>query len=52
MVQIINEKSKEIVYTLRIKGKYTIRVGEQDPDNMNKFKGVQISESATLKVVF
>ena len=51
VVQIIDEATGEIVYTLRIKGtsfrprvfkpgKYTVRVGDQDKNNMKTFKGV------------
>ncbi|MDP6118080.1 MAG: twin-arginine translocation pathway signal protein, partial [Planctomycetota bacterium] len=56
VIQIINEADGEIVYTLRIKGasfrpkvfkagKYTVKVGDQDNNNMKTFKGVSSHES-------
>lgn len=56
VLQVIEESSNEIVYTLRIngtqyrpkvfkQGAYTIRVGDQDADNMKTLSGIQsISE--------
>ncbi|WP_373515034.1 alkaline phosphatase D family protein [Persicitalea sp.] len=52
VVQIINETTKTVEYTLRIKGdrftppvfekaKYTVRVGEPDIDKWQEFKGVR-----------
>jgi len=65
-VQIVDEVSNEIVYTLRIKGrsfrpkvfksgKYTIKVGEPDTEEMRIFKNVESltpENRKTLKVSF
>jgi alkaline phosphatase D len=56
VIQVINEMTKSVEYTLRIKGqkfrppvfekgKYTVRVGEPDLDRWQEFKGVK-SKSA------
>ncbi|GHB52529.1 alkaline phosphatase D family protein [Persicitalea jodogahamensis] len=56
VVQVINETTNEIEYTLRIKGqqfrppvfqkgKYTVRVGEPDRDVWQEFKGVRTGRS-------
>ena len=66
VVQIIEEKTGEVVYTLRIQGNtfrpkvfaqgnYTVRVGDQDSDEMQTLTGIQagsLSDNATLDVVF
>lgn len=57
VVQVINESTKEIVYTVRIlgnqfqpkvfkDGKYTIKIGEQ-PDNMKTLSGIDAQEDET-----
>jgi len=57
VVQVINESTKEIVYTVRIQGnqfqpkvfkdgKYTIKIGEQ-PDNMKTLSGIDAQEGET-----
>ncbi|MBU1821553.1 MAG: alkaline phosphatase D family protein, partial [Bacteroidetes bacterium] len=56
VVQVINEASGEIEYTLRIrgkqfappvfeKGKYTLRVGEPDRDNWKSYQGLTPDDS-------
>lgn len=61
VVQVVNEKTGEIVYTLRIKGrefrpfvfehgKYTVRVGELGTRRVRVLKGIGISREKTLKV--
>ena len=52
VVLIYNEANEELVYGIRIngtsfkpkvfeKGKYTLRIGDQDSDNMQEFKSVE-----------
>ena len=66
IVQVIDESNDEIVYTLRIngtsyrpkvfkKGKYTVKVGEQDTGNMKILSSVQSlarGNSKSIKVKF
>jgi len=66
VVQIIDQASNEIVYTLRVKGRsfkprvfksgqYTIRIGEPDTEEMKTFKDVESlppEKDQTLKVSF
>ena len=66
VVQVIDEASKEIIYTLRIsgtefspkvfaKGKYTLNVGEQNSANWKTFKGVETTakkDAKKMKVEF
>ena len=62
VVQVVNETTNEIEYTLRIKGKqfrppvfqkgkYTVRVGEPDREVWKEFKGVRSGQKGkTLRV--
>lgn len=63
VVQVVDEASQEIVYTIRIQGTsfqpkvfrtgtYTVHVGNQDADQMQTFNGVSTASSGTLPVVF
>ena len=66
VVLIYNESNNELVYAIRINGtslkpkvfengKYTVKIGEQDTDNMQEFKGVEansLETDETLEVVF
>ncbi len=64
VVQVINDKTKEVVYTLRIRGTqfrpkvfqkdatYTIRVGEQGTNQMRMMRGVRPANEKVLKVTF
>lgn len=64
VVQVIDRQNKEIVYTLRIKGKsfrpgvfkpgvYTVKVGQPGTEKMNVFKNVTASQNnGKLEVVF
>ena len=63
VVQIINEKTDQVVYTRRIKGNsfcpkvfakgsYTIKVGNPDTNKWKTFKGIRSSLDTTLKVNF
>ena len=66
VVQIVDEESSEIVYTVRINGtefrpkvfkraRYTITVGEPGTTNLKTFEGVQslnLDESETLDIAF
>jgi len=62
VVQVIDEENKEIIYTLRIKGKsfrpkvfkagtYTIKVGEPETAKMKTLKGVQSIDFETSQEV-
>ncbi len=57
VVQVINETTNEIEYTLRLKGtsfrppifekgKYTVRVGEPDRETWKEFKGVRTGKNS------
>ncbi len=61
VIQVIDEMSKVIEYTLRIKGnefrppvfakgKYTVRVGEPDQNRWREFKGLKPGSEKTIKV--
>jgi hypothetical protein len=63
VLQVIDESNNEIVYTLRIggsshrpkvfrEGKYTVRVGDQDADNMRELKGLTAPSDETVTVEF
>jgi hypothetical protein len=66
VVQVIEESSNEIVHTLRIngtsyrpkvfkKGKYTVRVGQEDTDRMRTLRGISAldpDQSKTIEVRF
>ncbi len=64
VVQVINEKTKEIEYTLRIRGTsfrpkvfqkdatYTIKAGEQGTKKMRTMKGIRPAKDKELKVTF
>lgn len=62
VVQVVDETSNEIVYTLRIQGthfkppvfdtgKYTVRVGDPDGE-MKVLKGLEVSRSGVVDVAF
>jgi hypothetical protein len=61
VVQVVNEKTGEVEYTLRIKGdsfkpfvfatgKYTVRVGELGAGRVRVSKGLEISENAEVEI--
>ncbi len=63
VVQVIEERTGEIVYTLRIKGDrfrpkvfapgtYTVRVGDQDAGTMRSIEGITAGDEAVLEVAF
>ena len=64
VVQVVNEKNDEVVYTLRIRGgkflpkvfddkaTYTVRVGEPDIDTMQTRKGVKPDAEDSMKFEF
>ncbi|MEM8485675.1 MAG: alkaline phosphatase D family protein [Bacteroidota bacterium] len=63
VVQVVEEATGEIVYTLRIQGdsfrpkvfaqgRYTVHVGNQDAGEMQTFSGVTIAEDEVLEVIF
>lgn len=63
VIQVIREKSGEIVYTIRIRGNsfkpkvfsnevYKIIIGEPDRDLFKTFSGLKINSDETLKVTF
>jgi hypothetical protein len=66
VVQVIDEATGEIVYTLRIKGtsfrpkvfregKYTVKVGEPGTEEMRVLKGLKslpLDKEDTVEVVF
>lgn len=66
VVQVVDERSNEIVYTLRINGSsfrpkvfaagnYTVHVGDQDADNMQTFSGLtgeSLDNTEVLSVQF
>ena len=63
VVQVVNEANQEIIYTLRINGSsftpkvfapgsYTVRVGDQDADNMQEITGLTPGSEDRLDVIF
>ena len=62
MVQVINDKSKEILYTVRVQGKsfqpkvysigpHTVKVGKDMPNNQVFSKTSQVSDRKKAKVL-
>ena len=63
VVQVIDEATNEIIYTLRVrgtkftpkvfkKGTYTVRAGDQDSGNMKVLKGIKSDAVDTIKLLF
>ena len=63
VVQVINEANQEIIYTIRINGStfapkvfvngsYTVRVGDQDTNNMQELTGLVPGVEEQVEVVF
>jgi hypothetical protein len=62
VVQVINEKDSEVVYTLRIKGNtirpkvfedgtYTVRVGEPGTERMKDLAGLKSRGESSAEVI-
>ena len=64
VVRVVNEKTKEVEYSLRIAGKefrphvfdaaatYTVEIGEQDPQQMQTLRGIKPASDGLLEVTF